>query len=162
MILVSISDTVFIDRSNHKSALAAFDSAAKHMRSERQNVFIFPEGTRSYFQKPDMLPFKKGAFHLAIQAQVPIVPIVTANYSQLVSVQKKTFIPGRIPVKVLKPIPTIGLGVEDVDDLMRYVREEMMEVLKDLHVSTLAEQAHTNGSVTAPELKEKSKIAIAS
>jgi lysophosphatidate acyltransferase len=159
---VILSNTVFIDRSNHKSALVAFDSAAKHMQEGKQSVFIFPEGTRSYYSKPDMLPFKKGAFHLAVKAQVPIVPVVCANYSKIVSVQEKRFIPGRIPVKVLKPIPTTGLGAEDVDDLMRYVREAMLEALKELHVTTPPEYAYTNGSATAPELKEKVKLAVAS
>jgi lysophosphatidate acyltransferase len=109
-----------------------------------------------------MLPFKKGAFHLAIKAQVPIVPVVCANYSKIVSVQEKRFIPGRIPVKVLKPIPTTGLAAEDVDDLMRHVREEMLEALKELHVTAPPEYAYTNGSATAPELKEKVKLAVAS
>jgi lysophosphatidate acyltransferase len=159
---VALSNTVFINRADHKSALAAFENATKHMRDERQSVFIFPEGTRSYYQKPDMLAFKKGAFHLAVQAQVPIVPVVCANYSKLVSVQEKRFDTGRIAVRVLKPVPTKGLKSEDVDDLMKYVREEMLQALQEMWVQTQTAAAHTNGSVTAPELKEKGKIAMAS
>ena len=68
------------------------------MRSERQSVFIFPEGTRSYAEKPELLPFKKGAFHLAIQAQVPIVPVVAANYSHVLNVKKKIFNGGVVDV----------------------------------------------------------------
>jgi len=56
---MALSKTVFIDRANRTTARAAFDSAAATMRSERQNVFIFPEGTRSYTDKPEMLPFKR-------------------------------------------------------------------------------------------------------
>lgn len=91
--------TVFIDRGNRKTALAAFEGAAKHMRSQRQSVFIFPEGTRSYADQPTLLPFKKGAFHLAIQAQVPIIPIVVANYSHLISFQRRLFNSGTSPIK---------------------------------------------------------------
>lgn len=69
------------------------------MNKERQTVFIFPEGTRSYASQPDMLPFKKGAFHLAVQAQVPIVPIVVANYSSVLDVKRKVFVSGKVPVK---------------------------------------------------------------
>lgn len=69
------------------------------MKTEKQSVWIFPEGTRSYTAKPDMLPFKKGAFHLAVQAGVPIVPVVTANYSEVLHLQSWTFKGGSVPVK---------------------------------------------------------------
>ena len=51
------------------------------MRAQRQSVFIFPEGTRSYAEHPSLLTFKKGGFHLAIKAQVPVVAIVCGCYS---------------------------------------------------------------------------------
>lgn len=96
--IVALSKTVFIDRANRTTARAAFDGAANTMRSDRQSVFIFPEGTRSYAEKPELLPFKKGAFHLAIQAQVPIVPVVVANYSHVLNLKKKWFSPGVVDV----------------------------------------------------------------
>lgn len=95
---MALSKTVFIDRANRATARAAFDSAAQTIRKERQSVFIFPEGTRSYSSKPELLPFKKGAFHLAVQAQVPIVPVVSANYSDVLNVKRKVFKGGKIPV----------------------------------------------------------------
>jgi lysophosphatidate acyltransferase len=160
--LVWLSKTVFIKRGNHKSAIAAFESAVNHMREERQSVFIFPEGTRSYSQKPDLLPFKKGAFHLAIKAQVPIVPVVVANYAALVSVQEKRFVPGRIPVRVLKPVPTVDLKPEDVEDVMKLVRDQMLEALLQMHAEA-AVQVATNGSASISSgLREKGKIAMAS
>ena len=97
--IVALSGTVFIDRSNRSTAMAAFDGAAAHMQKDKQSVYIFPEGTRSYTSKPEMLPFKKGAFHLAVNAQVPIVPIVVANYSNVLHVQSRIFEAGSIPVK---------------------------------------------------------------
>lgn len=113
------------------------------MHTKRQSVYIFPEGTRSYFDKPDMLPFKKGAFHLAVQAQVPIVPIVAANYSNILNIRKRIFRAGRIPVKVLPPIETKGMETKDVDRLCIRVREEMMKVLVDI---TNVEKHKENGS----------------
>lgn len=95
---MALSKTVFIDRANRATARAAFDGAAQTMRKDRQSVFIFPEGTRSYSEQPELLPFKKGAFHLAIQAQVPIVPVVVANYSNVLNVKKKRFAPGVVDV----------------------------------------------------------------
>ena len=96
---MALSGTVFIDRANRATAMAAFDGAAREMRRDRQSVFIFPEGTRSYFDEPDLLPFKKGAFHLAIKAGVPVVPMVAANYSHVLSVRRRVFRSGRIAVK---------------------------------------------------------------
>ena len=99
MRVVALSKTVFIDRGNRENARLAFDGAASQMKSERQSVYIFPEGTRSYTSHADMLPFKKGAFHLAVQAQVPIVPVVVANYSNVLSFRHRIFTSGKIPVK---------------------------------------------------------------
>ncbi len=133
---MALSKTVFIDRANRTSSRAAFDTAAHTMKTTRQNVFIFPEGTRSYASKPDLLPFKKGAFHLAVQAQVPIVPVVCANYYHVLDVKGKRFQPGVVDVSVLPPIQTKGLGVEHVDGLVKKTRDAMMdELIRLSHVS---------------------------
>ena len=68
------------------------------MKEERLSVFIFPEGTRSYADGPEMGAFKKGAFHLAVKAGVPIVPVVAGNYWGVLSVREQRFRGGRIPV----------------------------------------------------------------
>ncbi|KAF2758941.1 acyltransferase-domain-containing protein, partial [Pseudovirgaria hyperparasitica] len=115
---MALSKTVFIDRANSTSARATFNSAATTMRSTRQSVYIFPEGTRSYASTPTLLPFKKGAFHLAVQAQVPIVPVVVANYAHILDSKRKIFKGGVIPVVVLEPVKTKGLTAEDVDSLV--------------------------------------------
>lgn len=129
---VALSKTVFIERASREQAVAAFAKAAEQMHSAKQSVYIFPEGTRSYYDHPDMLQFKKGAFHLAVQAQVPIVPVVVANYSNVLNVKKKTFRPGIIPAKVLKPIPTKGKTKEDVDALLQETRSKMVQTLKEI------------------------------
>jgi len=96
---MALSGTVFLDRKNSSSAREAMAGAADEIRRKRQSVYIFPEGTRSYYQDPGLLPFKKGAFHLAIQANVPIVPVVVANYSNVLSLKTWTFRSGVVPVK---------------------------------------------------------------
>lgn len=96
---MALSNTVFIDRANAVSARSAMTGAAGEIKRERQSVYIFPEGTRSYAKEPVLLPFKKGAFHLAVQAGVPIVPVVVANYSNVLYVQGRIFKSGEIPVK---------------------------------------------------------------
>ncbi|KAI1451554.1 acyltransferase-domain-containing protein [Annulohypoxylon moriforme] len=124
---MSLSGTIFIDRKNSKDARGAMAGAAKEIQERKQSVYMFPEGTRSYTKEPDLLPFKKGAFHLAVQAGVPIVPVVVANYSHVLYIKGMIFKSGKIPVKVLDPISTIGLKTEDVDELTRSTRELMLK-----------------------------------
>jgi len=126
---VALSKTVFINRSSSADARAAFSAAVETMHTQRQSVFIFPEGTRSYSSEPTMLPFKKGAFHLAVQAQVPIVPVVVANYSNVLDVRRKVFEKGTVPVSVLEPVQTKGLTKDDVEELAGRVRRLMEEEL---------------------------------
>ncbi len=73
--------------------------ASNEITKQKQSVYMFPEGTRSYAKEPMLLPFKKGAFHLAVQAGVPIVPIVIANYSNVLYVKDWKFKSGQILVK---------------------------------------------------------------
>jgi lysophosphatidate acyltransferase len=148
---MALSGSVFIDRANSKDARHAMQGAANEIRDKRQSVYMFPEGTRSYAKDPMLLPFKKGAFHLAVQAQVPIVPVVVANYSHVLWVKGLVFNAGRIPCKgrpffffffcspvepltntestVLDPIPTTGLTAADVDELTRSTRSLMLQEL---------------------------------
>ena len=152
---VAMSKTVFIERSSRSQAFAAFDKAAEQMHSDRQSVYIFPEGTRSYYDHPDLLPFKKGAFHLAIQAQVPIVPIVVANYSNILDFKNRIFRAGTIPITILEPIPTKGKTKNDVDALTLEVRELMLKELQALHV-----EAQRRG-ITADAPVEAKRRAVA-
>ena len=96
---MTLSGSVFIDRKNSKDARAAMAGAAEQIKTLKQSVYMFPEGTRSYAKEPMLLPFKKGAFHLAVQAQVPIVPVVAANYSDTLYIKGMVFKSGKIPCK---------------------------------------------------------------
>ena len=129
---MTLSGTVFIDRGNSGSARKAFDEAVGTIRGERQSVFIFPEGTRSNAQGPKLAAFKKGAFHLAVQSQTPVVPVVVGCYAGVLSAREKRFRGGRIPVRILPPVETRGLGKEDVDELCRSTREVMLQELVSL------------------------------
>ncbi|KAG5931645.1 hypothetical protein E4U53_001666 [Claviceps sorghi] len=124
-----LSGSIFIDRNNSKDARYAMAGAAREIQLKRQSVYMFPEGTRSYAKETVLLPFKKGAFHLAVQAGVPIVPCVVANYSHIFHLKTMVFRSGRIPVKVLPPIPTKGLTAADVDELTRTTRDLMLKEL---------------------------------
>ncbi|KEZ42618.1 putative acyltransferase [Scedosporium apiospermum] len=126
---MALSKTIFIDRGNAKDARQALKGAGQEIARRNQSVYVFPEGTRSYSSEPMLLPFKKGAFHLAVEAGAPIVPCVVANYSHIFSIKGLVFRSGKIPVKVLAPIPTKGLTSADVEDLATKTREKMLEEL---------------------------------
>ncbi|RDD43402.1 1-acyl-sn-glycerol-3-phosphate acyltransferase alpha [Trichoplax sp. H2] len=72
--------TVFIDRKDHDTTMQTFNKVIDDMKKKKFNLWVFPEGTRN-FKHDGLLPFKKGAFHLAVKAQIPIIPIVIAPYS---------------------------------------------------------------------------------
>jgi lysophosphatidate acyltransferase len=134
---MTLSGSVFIDRKNRSDALKAFESAARRVNREKQNVFMYPEGTRSYYQEPGLLPFKKGAFHFAVQGQVPVVPYVVSNYSKFFSFQKRIFESGVIEVEVLEPLETKGMTSADVNTLYETCQERMKAVVDKLgHGST--------------------------
>ncbi len=75
--VLELGGVVFIDRADGKSAIKAMTPLIDAMRKEGKSVVLAPEGTRTV--SPTMAPFKKGAFHLAMQAGVPMVPIVIHN-----------------------------------------------------------------------------------
>lgn len=129
---MSISGSVFLDRVDRNQAMKAFEGAATAMKELQQSVFIFPEGTRSYAAEPSLLPFKKGAFHLAVQAGVDILPVVAENYSSVLNLKAKRFNSGTIRVKVLPPISTKGLTNADVDSLTRDTRDKMLRALEEM------------------------------
>ncbi|ORX75283.1 acyltransferase-domain-containing protein [Anaeromyces robustus] len=131
---LQITGAYFIDRKNSASAIDTMKEAAQYIKKNKLAVSIAPEGTRSNFKTPDLLPFKKGGFHLAIQAQCPIVPIVIPNYptAGVYDASKFNYNGGKLKIKVLPPIPVDGLNADDVNDLVEKVRNQMLDTIKEL------------------------------
>jgi 1-acyl-sn-glycerol-3-phosphate acyltransferase len=95
---VTLSGSVFINRGNRKEAVAAIKAAGEDMKRKGISLWIFPEGTRASQPEPSLLPFKMGAFHLAIQAQVPIVVCVCESYNHLFDGRTR-FDSGKLKIK---------------------------------------------------------------
>jgi 1-acyl-sn-glycerol-3-phosphate acyltransferase len=118
-----------IDRSNSAKALQTMNDI-REVFEKGISIGIFAEGTRAY--PNELLPFKKGAFHLAIQAQAPIVPVAIKNTDWLMGKKTGLAYPGTIEVVLLPPIETKGLTVEkDLDELLRKVRGVIAEALSN-------------------------------
>lgn len=77
---MTLAGAVFVDRGNNARAVRSLTAAGEVMKERHSSLWLFPEGTRSLRPDAYMRPFKKGAFHTAIQAQVPIVPVICENY----------------------------------------------------------------------------------
>ena len=75
-----MSGAVFVDRGNSVTAKRSLQAAGETMKSLGTSLWMYPEGTRHSEEEPGMLPFKKGAFHLAVQAGIPVTPVVCENY----------------------------------------------------------------------------------
>ncbi|XP_004074574.1 1-acyl-sn-glycerol-3-phosphate acyltransferase alpha isoform X1 [Oryzias latipes] len=106
---------VFINRKKTSDAKNVMCDAAKTMLEDQIRLWVFPEGTRN--QQGDLLPFKKGAFHLAVQAQVPIIPVVFSSYNSFYHRKEKQFNSGTIRLKILPKIETKGMSSDDVSSL---------------------------------------------
>lgn len=125
------SGTILIDRKNRISSTESLKDGVRRIREEGISVGVFPEGTRNK-NVDGLLPFKKGAFHLAIQAQVPLLPIVAQSYRTVGVLERLTLRPGRVRVRVLEPVPTQGLCSADLDALLERVRAQMKAVYEEL------------------------------
>ncbi|CAG7723451.1 unnamed protein product [Allacma fusca] len=85
-------------------------------------LLIFPEATRT--KEKTLKQFKKGAFFIAIQNKLPIVPVVFSPYS-FVNDETKIFNSGKMIVNILPPIEMDRFGVEDVGKLAGMVQDLM-------------------------------------
>ncbi|KAF9196233.1 1-acylglycerol-3-phosphate O-acyltransferase [Haplosporangium sp. Z 11] len=142
---MKLSNAIFIDRKNHKKAIESTTQAVSDMKKHNSGIWIFPEGTRSRLDKADLLPFKKGAFHLAIQSGLPVLPIISQGYSHLYDSSKRYFPGGELEIRVLEPIPTTGLTTDDVNNLMEKTRNLMLKHLKEMDPSTSSATTTANG-----------------
>jgi len=124
--LSAMLGTVFVDRANSSAAIQALQPAVDALRTGT-SLAIAPEGTRA--PTPRLGRFKKGAFHMAMQARRPIVPIVIRNALDALPKSGLVVRPATIEVVVLPPIPTRDWTRESLDAHIEEVRQLYEEVL---------------------------------
>ncbi|HZH29640.1 MAG TPA: lysophospholipid acyltransferase family protein [Pyrinomonadaceae bacterium] len=116
-----------IDRSNRERALTTVRKATESIRSG-VSFGVFAEGTRA--RPGELLPFKKGAFYMAVETGVSVVPVAMKNTDRLMGKSEGTARPGTIEMVMLPPISTKGLSTdEDVKRLTAEVRARVAEEL---------------------------------
>jgi 1-acyl-sn-glycerol-3-phosphate acyltransferase len=128
-LLYWITGNFLLNRSNRKEAIATIDQVVDKMRQTGLSIWMFPEGSRS--RGRGFLPFKAGAFHAAIQAGVPIVPVVCSNTHKQVNWHRWNN--GKVLVEMLAPISTKGLTERDVPALMSKCAELMSQKHQELN-----------------------------
>ncbi len=121
-------DFAFIDRDNARTAIEAMQPAIDRLR-RGMSVVIAPEGTRSL--SPRLGRFKKGAFHIALQAWVPIVPVILRNTYAVLPRHSLLFRPGTVQVCVLPPIDVTAWQIENLDRHVADVRALFQRTLDD-------------------------------
>ncbi|XP_054377207.2 1-acyl-sn-glycerol-3-phosphate acyltransferase beta isoform X2 [Pongo abelii] len=142
-LIMYLGGVFFINRQRSSTAMTVMADLGERMVRENLKVWIYPEGTRN--DNGDLLPFKKGAFYLAVQAQVPIVPVVYSSFSSFYNTKKKFFTSGTVTVQVLEAIPTSGLTVADVPALVDTCHRAMRTTF--LHISKTPQE---NGATAGP------------
>ena len=121
-----IAGYIPVERKDRRLAIQSMNLAAQQVAAGT-SIMIFPEGTRS----PDgtLLPFKKGGFVLALQAQAPIVPIVIDGSAALMIKSSWLIRSGEVRLRIFPAIPTAGLGMKDRDALLAEVEARIASAL---------------------------------
>ena len=125
--VLELGGVVFIDRANAASAIDSMTPLVDAMKIDGKSVVLAPEGTRTV--SPRLAPFKKGAFHLAMQAGVPIVPIVIRNAGDVAPKGDFVYRSATVDVQVLPPIDTSTWRVADLATHVREVRNMFARAL---------------------------------
>ncbi|QJY50840.1 HAD-IB family hydrolase [Pseudonocardia broussonetiae] len=142
-----LADVAFVDRGNTTAAKAALEPAVERLR-EGISLVIAPEGTRSV--TPALGPFKKGAFHVAMQAGVPIVPVVIHNAGELMWRGASTIREGTVQVTVLPPVDTADWRTDELDARVAEVRDAYLAALDQREVGAPRGSVEVTTGPTGP------------
>lgn len=135
-----LSGNILLDRDNRSRAVGTMQGAVDRIRNEQLSVWMFPEGTRSYGR--GLLPFKTGAFHIAQQAGVPVVPVCMSSTAHI---KLNRWRNGKIIIAMLEPVALDKSTT--IRPFTRQVHQLMADTLAELD-SELASD-YTAQSLTA-------------
>jgi len=119
-------DSVFLKRGTKAVAMGSLIEATRQVKKDGDRIVLFPEGTRHMGET--LLPFKLGAFHAAIAAGIPLLPVVISSYKKLpMDWQVDLSVDSTIKLRVLQPVPTEGYEDDEVAQLAEKCRQIMSE-----------------------------------
>ena len=117
-----------VDRSDYKASMASLGKAGDRIKSDATTVVVFPEGTRS--PTGELARFRKGAFVLAISAQVPVVPVAVLGTRRVMAKGRWLVRPGQVTMRAATPICTKGMTMADRDALTRKARDQVAALME--------------------------------
>jgi 1-acyl-sn-glycerol-3-phosphate acyltransferase len=117
-----------IQRDNRDAAFASIERAAESIRAGN-SFLIFPEGTRS--KTDELLPFKKGGFVMAFNAQAPILPVAITGGREAMRKGSAVIRPVRVTVRIGPPIETARRSVEERDAIIAEVRQRIEALIRE-------------------------------
>jgi 1-acyl-sn-glycerol-3-phosphate acyltransferase len=120
-----LAGNVLLDRDNAMRARQAMLTTTETLKHKDTSIWVFPEGTRNLGD--GLLPFKKGAFQMAIAAGVPIIPVCASTYVN--HLQLNRWNSGEIMIRSLPAIPTAGLTQDDLPQLIETCQTRMQECI---------------------------------
>lgn len=123
-----LAGNILIDRENKRKSINTLSEVTEAITQRNTSIWVFPEGTRH--AEPGLLPFKKGAFHMAMRAKAPIVPICASSYRH--RLQLNRWHSGSIHVRILPAIETTQLGSHDLKALMTDTHKLMSDTISEL------------------------------
>lgn len=129
---------VFIDRSNREAALASLNAAREEITAGT-SILFFPEGTRS--RDGSLKPFKKGAFNMALDLQLPVLPVTINGTWEILPPGSLQLAPGEVHITVHAPVAVKGRSEADLDDLASESRNAIASVLNGERARTLSRTA---------------------
>lgn len=120
--------SISVDRSSRRNSVLSMREAVRRIASGT-SVVIFPEGTRS----PDgtLQKFKTGSFTLALQAQVPVVPLALVGSNEVMPKHSRWIRGGHIRLHILPPVAIAGRAVSEREALMEEVRRPIAAALQE-------------------------------
>lgn len=127
-----LSGDIPVDRAETRSGREAMARARRYLDGG-MHVMLFPEGTRS--RDGALLPFKQGAFKLAIEAGAPLLPVAIHGAAEGMPKGSPWVRPARVRVRILEPVETAGLGEGDVAALAERVRARIGAAVAELRES---------------------------
>jgi len=123
-----LAGNIMIDRKKSRESINAMTETTEALKHKQTSIWVFAEGTRN--RGNNLLPFKKGAFHMAKKAGAPVIPICASSYPKHINLNKLSA--GTIIIKILPPIETRSVDEQDLTALREDIHQAMQCTIDEL------------------------------